>query len=447
MKRLFCISFLSVFSFYLSFVYYDYNVTDLFFLIPNYCLSLFCLLNLLAKNEYSYSFNNVFYIFHYFFFGIAPVFQYIENVNIWGGVPFTKEDYVLATFVSLIALIIYSFLSRLFRIQREKRIRLETKATSVSLSIEYTNSWILVIVSFCSFIIYFKSVDFDILRLLIRGGDEIETTSISMNMSTYLLITKFIRPMSVASLLIFKTSGKKNIVLEVLLWIILLLANSPLGMARFSVAAFYLPILFLYSSWLKKKYNFSILLIFSILIVFPFLNQFRYWGENDITIGLNFEMFLAGHFDSFQMFMRVIKEDIVTYGRQLLGVLFFFFPRSLWPDKPVGSGYFVAEESNLYFDNISMNFLGEGYLNGGFVGIFLFLFVIAWFNAYMDTRFWKGNWSKVFNVNYYLLLGMEFVILRGQLMSFYPIAIVYVCSTYFVYKISKIHICFKNNSI
>ena len=331
MKRLFCISFLSVFSFYLSFVYYDYNVTDLFFLIPNYCLSLFCLLNLLAKNEYSYSFNNVFYIFHYFFFGIAPVFQYIENVNIWGGVPFTKEDYVLATFVSLIALIIYSFLSRLFRIQREKRIRLETKATSVSLSIEYTNSWILVIVSFCSFIIYFKSVDFDILRLLIRGGDEIETTSISMNMSTYLLITKFIRPMSVASLLIFKTSGKKNIVLEVLLWIILLLANSPLGMARFSVAAFYLPILFLYSSWLKKKYNFSILLIFSILIVFPFLNQFRYWGENDITIGLNFEMFLAGHFDSFQMFMRVIKEDIVTYGRQLLGVLFFFFPRSLWP--------------------------------------------------------------------------------------------------------------------
>lgn len=154
MKRLFCISFLSVFSFYLSFVYYDYNVTDLFFLIPNYCLSLFCLLNLLAKNEYSYSFNNVFYIFHYFFFGIAPVFQYIENVNIWGGVPFTKEDYVLATFVSLIALIIYSFLSRLFRIQREKRIRLETKATSVSLSIEYTNSWILVIVSFALYSLF-----------------------------------------------------------------------------------------------------------------------------------------------------------------------------------------------------------------------------------------------------------------------------------------------------
>lgn len=231
MKRLFCVFFLSAFSFYLSFVYYDYNVTDLFFLIPNYFLSLFCLLNLLAKKEYSYSFNNVFYIFHYFFFGIAPVFQYIENVNIWGGIPFTKEDYVLTTFVSLIALIIYCFFNRLFRIQREKRVRLETKAISVSPSIEYTNSWILVIVSFCSFIIYFKSIDFDILRLLIRGGDEIETTSISINMSTYLLITKFIRPMSVASLLIFKMSGKKNIILEVLLWIILLLANSPLGMA------------------------------------------------------------------------------------------------------------------------------------------------------------------------------------------------------------------------
>ena len=298
-----------------------------------------------------------------------------------------------------------------------------------------------------SFFVYFKLVDFDVLRLLIRGGDEIEMTSSSTSTSSYLLISKFIRPMSVASLLIFKMLDKKNIVVEVLLWLILLLANSPFGMARFSVAAFYMPILFLYSSKLKKKYNFSILLVFSILIVFPFLNQFRYWGEGDITIGFNFDMFLVGHFDSFQMFMRVIKEDIITYGRQLLGVLFFFFPRSLWPDKPIGSGHFVAGESNLYFDNVSMNFLGEGYLNAGFGGIILFLFFIAWFNAYMDTRFWKSDPNNIFKVNYYLLLGMEFVILRGQLMSFYPITIGYVCSTFFVYKISKIHFYTKSKSI
>ncbi len=111
-------------------------------------------------------------------------------------------------------------------------------------SLESVNSWVLVIISLFSFFVYFKLVDFDVLRLLIRGGDEIEMTSSSTSTSSYLLITKFIRPMSVASLLIFKMLDKKNIVVEVLLWVILLLANSPLGMARFSVAAFYVPILF-----------------------------------------------------------------------------------------------------------------------------------------------------------------------------------------------------------
>nr|WP_274972805.1 O-antigen polysaccharide polymerase Wzy [Bacteroides fluxus] len=447
MKRLLCISFLSIFSFYLSFVYYDYDVYDLLFLVPNYCLSLFCLLNLFSKNEYEYSFNNIFYVFYYFFFGIAPAFQYMEKVNIWGGTLFTEEDYILTTIISLISLVIYRYLNHLFRKQSEKRMRQISNMNSNLYSSENVNSWVLVIISLLSFFVYFKLVDFDVLRLLIRGGDEIEMTSSSTSTSSYLLISKFIRPMSVASLLIFKMLDKKNIVVEVLLWLILLLANSPFGMARFSVAAFYMPILFLYSSKLKKKYNFSILLVFSILIVFPFLNQFRYWGEGDITIGFNFDMFLVGHFDSFQMFMRVIKEDIITYGRQLLGVLFFFFPRSLWPDKPIGSGHFVAGESNLYFDNVSMNFLGEGYLNAGFGGIILFLFFIAWFNAYMDTRFWKSDPNNIFKVNYYLLLGMEFVILRGQLMSFYPITIGYVCSTFFVYKISKIHFYTKSKSI
>ena len=67
MKRLFCISFLSIFSFYLSFIYYDYDVFDLLFLVPNYCLSLFCLLNLFPENEYKYSFNNIFYVFLFLF--------------------------------------------------------------------------------------------------------------------------------------------------------------------------------------------------------------------------------------------------------------------------------------------------------------------------------------------------------------------------------------------
>lgn len=383
-------------------------------------------------NKYNYSFNDIFYIFFFFFFGIAPVFQYLEDVNIWGGVKFEKEDYVLTTIISLLSIIIYTISNHFF--QKEMIHKSICAKNIISKSHMKINPWMLLIVSFASFLTYFASIDFNLLKLLIRGGEGIDGST-ELGTSSYLIITKFIRPISAASLLIFKAEKCKNIIIEILLWIILLLANCPFGMARFSVAAFYIPVLFMYSSWLRKRMNFSLFLIFSVLLVFPFLNQFRYWGDADIKFGFNFDMFLAGHFDSFQMFMRVIKENIITYGNQLLGALFFFIPRSFWPNKPIGSGHFVAGESGLFFDNISMNFLGEGYLNFGFFGILLFVILISYFNAYMDVRFWERNNKPFFKVCYYILLGMEFVILRGQLMSFYPIAISYVVSAYAVYRL------------
>lgn len=434
MKRFLCIVLLLLWVFYNSFWTYEYELDDLLFLIPNYILSAFLILSVFSLNDYNFSFNNIFYLFYFFFFGVAPVFQYFEGVNIWGGSNFTREDYVITTITSFFAILLYSFINQSFRNkmihQRQKLLVKKVQSNHVKI-----NPFLLMVISFVSFLIYFSTVDFNLFKLLIRGGEGLEISN-EMSTSSYLLISKFVRPMSAAALLIFKISKCKNRVIEIVLWIILLLANSPFGMARFSVAAFYIPVLFLYSVRLRKKNNFSLFLILSVLLVFPFLNQFRYWGSSDITFGLNFDMFLAGHFDSFQMFMRVLKENIITYGHQLLGVLLFFFPRSLWPDKPIGSGHFVAGESGLYFDNISMNYFGEGYLNFGFLGVFLFVVLIAYFNAYMDVRFWKAKNGICFVVYYYLLLGMEFVILRGQLMSFFPIAIGYLVSTYVVYKIS-----------
>ena len=137
-------------------------------------------------------------------------------------------------------------------------------------SLESVNSWVLVIISLFSFFVYFKLVDFDVLRLLIRGGDEIEMTSSSTSTSSYLLITKFIRPMSVASLLIFKMLDKKNIVVEVLLWVILLLANSPLGMARFSVAAFLCTHTFFIFIKVKEKIQLFYIIGLFYINSFPF---------------------------------------------------------------------------------------------------------------------------------------------------------------------------------
>jgi hypothetical protein len=174
-------------------------------------------------------------------------------------------------------------------------------------------------------------------------------------------------------------------------------------------------------------------------LIFPFLNNFRNFGEyTEIKLGFDFQMFLTGDFDSYQNFALIVSNDIVTYGSQLLGVIFFWVPRSLWPGKPIGSGAFVADKLNLIFSNISANYFAEGYINFGFLGIFIFLLLIA----YLTAKFDKIYWTRIINLNnnfltilYLISLGMLFFMLRGDVLSSFAYTIGFILAALFVYKI------------
>lgn len=418
----------------MNYIWKHYHIFSLIFSLMLFLLSLYSL------QKYPYSINSIFYIFYFFFFGISPLFQFHKGITLWGGRPFTELEYFITTLIALILMLIYFAFYRFFSSSNDKTIKLEDRKEE-----RKPKNIMLVLISGLSLFIFIHLSNYDFFAILIRGGDEINNPYENMNMSSYLILTKFIRPVPAAALLLFKVSNKKNIIIEIVLWLFMLLANSPLGLSRFAVAAFYLPILIVYSKKIQQKYNFSLVLIFSILVLFPFFNLFRHWGEADLKLTVDFDMFLSGHFDSFQMFMRVLTDNIITYGRQLLGVLLFFVPRSIWPNKPVGSGYYVAEHSNLWFDNVSMNYLGEGYINGGFIGMILFIIFAAYFNAKMDYKFWRTKSGYLFTVFYWIMLGMEFIILRGALMSFFPITVGYLCALYLVYKLSTITVKFYPN--
>ena len=104
-----------------------------------------------------------------------------------------------------------------------------------------------------------------------------------------------------------------------------------------------------------------------------------------------------------------------------MGVFLFFVPRSLWPEKPIGSGYVIAHENNYIHDNLSMNFFGEGYINFGIFGSIVFVVFLALLNARLDAKFWSADRPKtVFVVGYLVGIGFEFTILRGALMNIFP---------------------------
>ena len=186
---------------------------------------------------------------------------------------------------------------------------------------------------------------------------------------------------------------------------------------------------------------FSLFFIGGLLIVFPFLNQFRHFSAGtSLKFGLNFDMFAEGHFDSYQNFALIIFENIISWGRQLLGVLLFWVPRTIWPSKPIGSGHYIAEELSMSFHNISANFFAEGYINFGFLGIILFVVFLAWFTARMDNIYWEVVHEKqnnFFRVIYYLMLGMLFFIMRGDLLSSFAFTVGIILSILFTFKVTK----------
>lgn len=165
-------------------------------------------------------------------------------------------------------------------------------------------------------------------------------------------------------------------------------------------------------------------------MLFPFLSTLRtstsLQEAASYVSGFNFlgTSLATGDFDAYSMVgytaSYVENGPGITYGRQLLGVLLFFVPRSMWPDKPIGSGATVAGEEELIFNNVSSSPIAEGLINFGWVGIVVFAIVLCWLFGVLDAAFWKakgGGEGTLTQVIYPFYIGFAFFLMRGDLLS------------------------------
>ncbi len=408
----------------------------------NIIIALICSIGLFSYQNNPFSMFKIFNIFFLFFFCIAPVLQFKNDVHFFGTL-FQESDYIYTSFLLLIVLILFDLIYIISYSNYYKKHKYQNSGNEFFISLnnnKFSKSAILLMIILsgvsCFLMLWLNS--FNIVSLFVRGGDMKDAVDVS-NISS-LILSNFVRPIPMIifiSALIFKLRNKL-IILYLLLC--LLFTCPPTGVARYTVAAVYLPVLFQVFPLFRKKNVFVISLVLALLIIFPLLNNFRYYDEStSLKLSLNFDQFLELHFDSYSMFMRVLKDNIITYGRQLLGVILFWVPRSIWPDKPVGSGYFVAETTGLSFNNISMPFFGEGYINFGIIGVVVFTVFLSLFVAKQDVSYWKNasntktqSWK---DIKYYIYIGMFMFVLRGDLMSSFAFLCGYLFAYYFVKKI------------
>ena len=401
------------------------------------CMAAICVYGIFCRRERSYTLFKVLNIFYLFFFCIAPVMQYNQGVCILGTV-FTYENYLVTSAVSLVVIvlthIVYYWAESYFDRKHSAKSYVESNSNEKCLSTRKEVILILLSATSCLYALFINR--FDLLSLLLRGGEYLNRMELPTSLT--LVGDYFLRPISMMALMMALISGVKHRWVVALLFLMLLIAIPPTGVPRFLVAAIYLPVLMYCVPFLRRGLNFVLIICMGVMIVFPILNCFRFYGERPFEFSCIYSQFTDINFDAYSMLMRVIKDDMVTNGMQLVGALLFWLPRSIWVAKPISSGYYVAHTTGLSWDDLSMPIWGEGYINFGYFGVIIFTIAFAALLARLDSKYWCITVKRLKDLNaisYFVLLGMLMFILRGSLISAWAYTVALLLAFFAVKKI------------
>lgn len=134
-----------------------------------------------------------------------------------------------------------------------------------------------------------------------------------------------------------------------------------------------------------------------------------------------FSTYTEGSFDVASMTAALFiatdgQEFEISWGEQLLAALFFWVPRSIWDDKPVGTGASIGTALDFEFTNLSAPLWIEGYANFGWIGAIALLFLLGKVSRPVDSA--AGISALDFQTFLKVFLpGTMFILMRGDLIT------------------------------
>jgi len=159
------------------------------------------------------------------------------------------------------------------------------------------------------------------------------------------------------------------------------------------------------------------------LLIFPILGGFR----NTVTINVPTRLetvLLSGDYDSFAQInnaVTYVNGNGIEFGRQVLGALLVWVPRSIWPNKPVSTSTLVADNMGYPFTNVSAPLWSELLVDFGVLGVILGFWAVGMAlgrlddNLVLAARYGYDPGVAAMVVPFYLI-----IILRGALLTTVP---------------------------
>ncbi|GAA4777738.1 hypothetical protein GCM10023351_23210 [Microbacterium gilvum] len=217
-----------------------------------------------------------------------------------------------------------------------------------------------------------------------------------------------------------------NVALLAVLIAVNIVVNNPISNPRYWVLAVALGVFFTMFR-AKRVHDLGVLGgVFLALVVFPISDVTRYASGASASPSADFWSTIATKdFDQFVMISNILdytRDEGFAHGSQILGVLFFWVPRSIWNTKPVDTGVMVGEWMGMRNTNLSSPLWAEGWVDFGFIGTAVLLATLgvvcaAVDRAYDRARAQGGVSGAVTVVGAAVFSGYLFIILRGPLLQ------------------------------
>ena len=157
-------------------------------------------------------------------------------------------------------------------------------------------------------------------------------------------------------------------------------------------------------------------LLFGVMVAFPLLEVFRYDTRNTDIAPLKELLLTSPDFGMFQQELNAqlyVDEQGFTFGKQVLGVVLGYFPRALWPGKPIDTGNVIVRTNAI---NASASLWATVFLDGGLLAVAVTFLAYGWL-----TRIWEEQYLRRWRESSFiaaaipLYAGFQIILLRGDL--------------------------------
>lgn len=183
---------------------------------------------------------------------------------------------------------------------------------------------------------------------------------------------------------------KRPFILLSISMVLLLVIVNPIGSPRFLFMTVALSLIAALGAFSRMRVYrmISVAGIAALVVLLPILDSFRR-STTTIRSAGSLDSLTGGDFDAFSQTINTawwVEMNGLAYGNQLLGVLLFWVPRSVWPGKPVDTGILLGEAKGYGFTNLSAPLPAELYINAGWVGVILGALILGFGMRRWDAR-------------------------------------------------------------